>query len=240
MKTHRAVRSVIVVLLAIAATGCAARMHERLTTSAGPRTIAIVVGHDINAVASMTTGEEILVAVSLGIVGHVIAAATAEKQALPFEAELRDHVVARLIRQLEDKGYRVQLVAQKPKKWDLLGNLSDRPDVYGNLVRDHALDAQAVEAFEAVLFVEYWVEGRLEGRFLSKPDSGDVSLTRMKPKYAKAKLFLYERQTVTRLYFDSFQRGYPTFTDATLETALQTITDLTPVPARAKSEGGTR
>jgi hypothetical protein len=234
----RSARAVMLVVLAMATVGCAARVHERLKTSGGPRTIAVVVGHDINSIASMTTGEEILVALSLGIVGSGIAAATAEKQALPFEAELRDHVVGRLVGQLEGKGYRAQVVAQKPKKWDLFGNISDGPDVYRNLLRDHALHARDVEAFDAVLFVEYWVEGRLEGRFLSKPNPEDLSLARMKPKYAKAKLFLYDRQTATRLYFDSFQRGYPAFTDATLETALETITDLTAVPARVKSDGG--
>ena len=145
-------------------------------------------------------------------------------------------VVARLAGQLESKGYRVQIVAQKPKKWDLFGNISDRPDVYGNLVREHAVDPQGLESFDAVLFVEYWVEGRLEGRFLSKPTPEELSLARMKPKYAKAKLFLYERATAVRLYFDSFQRGYPAFTDATVETALETITDLTELPARAGTE----
>jgi hypothetical protein len=236
MGTHRAARSVIVVVLAIVVTGCAARTHERLRGPAGPRTIGMIVGHDINTTASMTTGEEIVVALSLGIVGYAVAAATAEKQAMPFEAELRDRVVARLVGQLESKGYRVQLVAQKPKKWDLFGNISDRPDVYGNLVREHAVDPQGLETFDAVLFVEYWVEGRLEGRFLSKPHPEELSLARMKPKYAKAKLFLYDRQTAVRLYFDSFQRGYPTFTGATVETALETITDLTALPARAKTD----
>ena len=220
---------VLVVMLAMAATGCGAQMHERLRT-APPLTVGLVIGHDVNAITSLTTGEEMLVALSLGLIGLGIAEATAEKQVLPFEAELRVVVVGKLVSQLAAKGYRAQLVAQKPKKWVLLENLS--ADAYGSLLKAHALEDLEARKFDSVLFVEYWVEGRLEGRFLSSPQAADLELKRMRPKYAKSKLFLYDTSTGTRLYSDQTQRGYPTFTDATLATALETIINLEALPAR--------
>src|SRR5436309_13724540 len=57
---------VLVVMLAMAATGCGAQMHERLRT-APPLTVGLVIGHDVNAITSLTTGEEMLVALSLGL-----------------------------------------------------------------------------------------------------------------------------------------------------------------------------
>lgn len=223
---------VLVVMLAMTATGCGAQMHERLRP-APPLTVGVVIGHDVNAITSLTTGEEVLVALSFGLIGVGVAAATAEKQMLPFEAELREVVVGKLVSQLAAKGYSAQLVLQKPKKWVLLENLSS--DAYGSLLKAHGLEEPHARKFDAVLFVEYWVEGRLEGRFLSSPKAEDLDLNRMRPKYAKSKLFLYDTRTGTRLYFDQTQRGYPAFTDATLATALQTIINLETLPARPHS-----
>jgi len=212
--SRRALRCVsLVVLVAMTATGCGAQMHERLR-SAPPLTVGLVIGHDVNAITSLTTGEEVLVAFSFGLIGLGLAAATAEKQVLPFEAELREVVVGKLVSQLAAKRYRAQLVFQKPKTWALLENLG--PDAYGGLLKAHGLEEPEAQKFDAVLFVEYWVEGRLEGRFLSSPKTEDLELNRMRPKYAKSKLFLYDTRTGTRLYFDQTQRGYPAFTDATL------------------------
>lgn len=226
----RAVRVVALWVLVVAVIGCGAQMHQRLQT-APPRAVGVVVGHDINAIASLTTGEEILVGLSFGLIGLTVAAATAEKEALSFEAQLRELVAERLLRQLREKGYKAQLVSQKPKKWALFENLSDRPEVYGNLVREHGLDEHEARQFDAILFVEYWIEGRLQGRFLSRPKFEELTVDKMQPKYAKSKLFLYDTRAGTRLYFDSFQRGYPTFTSASVATALETITDLGSLPA---------
>jgi hypothetical protein len=49
-----------------------------------------------------------------------------------------------------------------------------------------------VDDVDAILFVEYLLEGRLEGRFFKTPKLEDLSIENMKPNYAKSKVWLYD------------------------------------------------
>jgi hypothetical protein len=208
---------------------CATKVNQKALQAAAPRTIGVAIGHDIKAVESLSTGEEVVVGLSFGALGLLAAEAGAEERRLTFEDRLNDLVYERIRVGLEGKGYQVQRLATTPRKWNLFANLEEGPNSYRDLAKGYDLPS-APDGPDAILFFEYLVEGRLAGRIFSTGQLEALTLDNMRLMYAKSKLFLYDPKTRTRFFQNSVQRGYPPFTGTTFPDAVSTIVALEAIP----------
>ena len=210
--------------------GCATKVYRSAFDATAPKTIRVALGHDIRAVASLSTGEEIFVGLSFGLIGTAIAEATAETSRVHFEEQVNQMAYDRIQKALAAKGYSIRRLDTVPRKWDLFANLTEGPGVYARVAEGYTLGPEA-EWPDAVLFFEYLLEGRLEGRIFSAGKVEDLNVESMRLKYAKAKLFLYNPRTQARLFHDTVQRGYPSFSSTTVGEALDTLMAFDEMPA---------
>lgn len=223
------VEHLFVLALVTCLAGCAASVNVRSFQEHPPKTIGLAVGHDISAVSSLSPGQEVLVSFSFGLLGIALAEATAKTWSLHFADQVNEIMQERAVKQLERKGYVVQVLAAKPEKWALMENVTDAESVYPNLRNRYDIPGYPPN-LDAILFIEYLIEGRLEGRLGVEAKVDDLTVQNMKLKYAKSKIWLYDTRTGKRLYFDSAQRGYPSFSSTTVSEAVDTIVNLEAVP----------
>ena len=232
-------RSPIFLVLVVSITllsGCASQLNKQAFGKYTPQRVGIAIGHDIKAVSSMTIQEEAVLAYSvIGLLVFPVLEATAKEYSLHFAQQINDMLRERVIGQMREKGFSVQLLSTNPTKWNLFENISDTADVYANLTRKHNL-GPSVDDVDSILFVEYLLEWRLEGRYLETSRIEDLSIENMKPKYAKSKVWLYNAKTGTRLFHDMVQRGYPADRFTSMAEVLDALVmkSLESIPAMAK------
>lgn len=228
-------RSPIFLALVVSVTllsGCATQLNKQAFGKSAGR-IDLVIGHDIKAVTSMTTQEETWVVIPFGLIGIVVADATAKKWRLDFEQQINDMLRERVNRQMSEKGFSVQLLCTDPTKWNLLENISNTADAYANLAKKHNLGSR-VDDVDYILFIEYLLEGRLEGRFLKTSRLEDLSVKNMNPMYAKSKVWIYDTKTGTRLFHKMVQKGYSPDTSSSIAEALDALVSLESIPSIAE------
>ena len=216
--------------------GCASQLNKQAFEKYAPRRIGVVIGHDIKAVSTMTIQEEALLGYTvIGLLGFPVLEATAKEYRLNFAQQINDMLRERVIGQMREKGFSVQLLCTNPTKWYLLENISDTADAYANLAKKHNLGS-SVNDVDSILFVEYLLEGRLEGRFLETSRLEDLSVENMKPEYSKSKVWLYDVKTGTRLFHNMVQKGYPADSFTSIAEALDALVmvSLESIPAIAK------
>lgn len=185
----------------------------------------------------MTTQEEALVAISFGLIGVAVLEATAKDWSLGFAQQMNDMLRERVAGQMKAKGFRVRLLRSTPTKWSLFENISDTADAYARLAEKHHLGSR-VDEVDSILFVEYLLEGRLEGRFIETSQLADLTIRNMKPRYAKCKVWLYDTKTGTRLFHKMVQKGYPSHTGTSITEALDALIDLDSIPPAASHRPG--
>jgi len=226
----RSARIAVLVALALICGDCVAKAYHSAFQTAAPKTIGVAIGHDIKAVTSLSTGEEIFVALSFGMIGATLMEATAKESRLRFEDQINDMVYARVQKALAAKGYQVRRLDTVARKWGLLANIREGPGAYARVAQGYTLGREA-DWPDAILFLELLLEGRLEGRIFSSGKLEDLKVESMRLQYAKSKLFLYNPRTQQRLFFDMVQRSYPSFISTTVPEALDTLVALEDVPA---------
>jgi hypothetical protein len=213
--------------------GCVSQVNRRAFEESAPRRLGLVIGHDIKAVSSMTNQEEAWVAISFGLIGVAVLEATAKEWTLDFAEQINEMVQERVIGQMREKGYSMQFLCAKPTKWNLFESISDTPDAYANLVKKHN-PASIFNDVDSILFIEYLLEGRLEGRFLETPRLEDLSIENMKAMYAKSKVWLYDTRSGKRLFHNTIQKGYPSYPGTSVAEALDALTNLESIPEVAE------
>lgn len=213
--------------------GCASQLNKQVFEESAPRRLGLVIGHDIKAVSSMTNQEEAWIAISFGLIGVSVLEATAKEWTLDFAEQINKMVEERVTGLIREKGYSIKLLRAKPTKWNLFENISDTPDSYANLLKKHNL-ASSFDYLDSVLFIEYLLEGRLEGRFLETSRLEDLSIKNMKVKFAKSKVWLYDTKTGKRLFHNMVQKGYPSYPGTSTAEALDALLNLKSIPEVAE------
>lgn len=215
----------IAIIFTLFFTGCVSKVSKNVYDLRKPHNIGVIIGHDIKATTSLTTGEEVLAGVAFGLIGAFLTEAIAEEWKVNFENEIKDMLWERIIRDMRDKNYAVKLLTFRQKGWKLLENISDKEEVYPNLVNYYKVGNLSKE-YDALLFVEVLIEGRL-----TKHDTlEEMSVENMKMRYAKSKLFLYDTIDGKRIFHDMIQKGYPSYSKVKLSEALDKLIALEPLP----------
>ncbi len=206
--------------------GCVSTVNVKAYNASSPKRIGVVIGHDIKAVADLTTGQIIILSVMGGAIGGALGAENTEKWKLAFEKDITNSIWDHIRNDMQRKNYAVQLALIKPKEWKMLDNILDTEEVYPGFINYYQLVEQA-KNYDAILFVDVLIEGRItEGDKIE-----NVTVENMKMKYAKSKMYLYDTATGKRLFYDAVQRGYSLFNKTKLSEALDTIIALEPLPA---------
>lgn len=215
----------------IGLTGCITTLDKEAFDQARPQTIGIIVGHDIGIIG-LTSGQQIGLGVAAGVIGLAAAEAFDERRRVAFDQRINGMVSEGLVQQIQAKGYKPVQMKIKEKKWSVLENIDNTPDVYSGLLRSY--ETENTSQVDAILFFEYMLELRPEerGRSLTFTEAAPQALTieGIKLKYAKSKIWLYDTKAGKRLYFDMIQRGYWEFSNSSIEEALQTLINLESIP----------
>jgi len=223
---------IILALLVSSACSTAYYINKKEFSNCQPKNIGIVIGHDISVKATMSGGEEVLLGFTFGlagVVGKIVDDSFSKKYYPEFLQQINDMVFERAQRQMLEKGYTISLLRTQAKEWHFSENTSNKKEVFPNLVKTYELEAD-VTRFDAILFFEYWLQGRLPGRLLEHTKLETLNLENMKLSYAKSKIFVYDTKSGKRLYFDLIQRGYSSMTEKTVFNALDTIVNLEQIP----------
>ena len=218
------IRKVLATILAVLViSGCStAYINKKGFRNYQPKNIGIVIGHDISAKTTMSTGEEFLYYFTPAWIAIGVAGTKAKEYCLEFQQQINDMVVDRIDRQMLEKGYKVSLLRTKGKEWHLFENFADTKKVYPNMLKTYELEADA-RRFDAILFFECWLQGRLPGVLLERTKLETLNVENMRLRFAKSKIFLYDTKTGKRLYHDCVQRGYSSESKKTVSDALDTI-----------------
>jgi hypothetical protein len=228
IKKIRKVLAIIVAMLVIS--GCStAYINKKGFRNYQPKNIGIVIGHDISAKTTMSTGEEFLYYFTPAWIAVGVAGTQAKEYCLEFQQQINDMVFERINGQMLEKGYDVSRLRTKGKEWDLFENFIDKKEIYPKMVKTYELEADA-KRFDAILFFEYLLEGRLPGVLLERTKLETINVENMQLYQAKSKIFLYDTKTGKRLFFDSVQRGYSSSSKKTVSDALDTLVKLKFIP----------
>ena len=223
---------IILALLFSSACTTAYYINKKEFSRSQPKNIGIVIGHDISVKATMSSGEEFLLGFTFGlsgVAGLIVDNSLSREYYPEFLQQINDMVFERTQRQMLEKGYAISLLKTKPKEWHFSENQSNKKEVFPNLIKTYELESDLAQ-FDAILFFEYWLQGRLPGRLLEHTKLESLNLENMKMRYAKSKIFLYDTRSGKRLYYDLIQRGYSSMSEKTVSNALDAIVNLESMP----------
>jgi len=224
----------IIILAVLVGSACSTAyyINKKEFSNCQPKNIGIVIGHDLSVKATMSGGEEFLLGFTFGlsgVAGLIVDNSLSRKYYPEFLQQINDMVSERINQQMLGKGYTISLLKTKPKQWHFSENQSNKKEVFPNLIKTYELEPD-IARFDAILFFEYWLQGRLPGRLLEHTKLETLNIENMQLRYVKSKIFVYDTKSGKRLYYDLIQRGYSSTSEKTVFNALDTIVNLESMP----------
>ena len=148
--------------------------------------------------------------------------------AVEFEDHLNEIVLTRIWSRLAELGYEPVYVRTADIEWNTFSDLGKSPKIFDRIVERYGIEAEA-ERFERLVVVEYMFEPRLWAAFETIPPE-ELTLEKAKPKYANAKIWMFDTATGKQLYRKFPQKAYTEITRKTVEIALEESINLSKLP----------
>lgn len=187
-------RVTAVVALSLVCTGCSSNVNKKAFDSCRPRSVGIVLGHDLHSV-SQSASQEFLIMALFGVVGAVVNETSLDKPAVQNNAQVNGVLTDRAVSALKEKGYSTCVLQCREIEYNTFENGGGKARDFDRLVQKYDI-ASAMEQVDAVLFIEAF----FEFRFVRPREGEEIALDKVQTKVAEMKLHLFDRETKQCLF----------------------------------------
>ena len=193
-----------------------------------PKTIGIIIGHDVYARKGLSPDGAFLQTSTLGIFSTAALSKLTEER-INFTDQINAKIFDSVNKEILSKGYQTKLLQTQQNAWHRYEHMKDKKEVYSDLINEY-LNAVDAKKFDAILIIEYTLEGKIKGFRQEGQKVEELSAESMKVAWTESKTFLYETRTGQRLFYNYVVNDYSASVNVTVPAALKNLVQLGPIP----------
>ena len=203
-------------------------LNKKAFSNNPPKTVGIIIGHDVYARKGLSPENAILQTSTFGIFSSaVLSKLTKEK--IHFTDQINEKIFDSVNKQILSKGYQTKFLATQQNDWHRYEHMKDKKEVYSELINEYLTDVDAKQ-FDAILIIEYTLEGKIKGFRQEGQKVDELSSENMKIAWAESKTFLYDTRTGQRLFYNYVVKDYGNSEDIIVPVAIKNLFQLESIP----------
>jgi hypothetical protein len=193
-----------------------------------PKKIGIIIGHDIYVRKGLSPEGAILQTSTLGIFS-LAARSKLTAERIDFAEQINAKISDNVNKEILSKGYEAKILKIQQNEWHRYEHMRDRKEVYSDFIKEYLTEVD-VKKFDAILIIEYTLEGKIKGFRQEGEKVEELSAENMKVTWVESKTFLYDTRTGQRLFYDYVVEDYGDSEDVTIPVALKNLAQFGPIP----------